>query len=231
MVRGLAKLIAFMAWVSIRSFCRLAMRNFDVQVTGLENVPRNGPVILAARHYHYSYDGIAIYALVNRQLRAVAALDWLPPGALRRVLHGACQVAGWPAILREPLRGSNDRETERERRRLLFHASREAVELLRQGNVLLIFPEAYPVVDPHPTPLRADGEMLPFQTGTVRFAELAARQSHAAIPVVPVGLHYTPGQRWRLDLAFGEPLLIGPQSDLDSSLATLESEVRRLSGL
>ena len=230
-VRVPSKLTARLAWLSIRSFCRLAMRNIDVQASGLEHVPRSGPVILAARHYHYTYDGIAIYALINRELRAVAALDWLPPGPARGFLRKACRAAGWPAVLREPLRDDNDRETERERRRLLFQASREAVELLRQGNALLIFPEAYPVVDPHPTPLRADGEMLPFQPGTLRFAELAARQSHAAIPIVPVGLHYTPGQRWRLDLAIGEPLLIGPQTDIDASLATLESEVRRLSRL
>jgi putative membrane protein len=105
------------------------------------------------------------------------------------------------------------------------------VDLLHAGHALLIFPEAYPVVDPHPTPVRADGEMLPFQPGTVRFAELAARQLSVSIPVVPVGLRYTRGRRWRLELAFGEPLLIGPDSDQGESLATLEAAVRRLSGL
>lgn len=230
-VRVLTKFIAFMAWFSIRSFCRLGLRKIDVRVRGLENVPRHGPVILAARHYHYTYDGLAIYALVRRQIRAVAALDWLPPGRARGFLLAACQIAGWPAILREPLRGENDRETERERRLLLLQASRESVELLREGNALLIFPEAYPVIDPHPTPQRGEGEMLPFQPGTVRFALLAARQLSASIPVVPIGLRYTPGRRWRLDLTFGEPLLIGPDSDLDVSLASLETEVRRLSGL
>jgi putative membrane protein len=219
------------AWLSIRSFCRLAVRAIDVHATGLEHVPTTGPVVLASRHYHYTYDGIAIYALIRRELRAVAALDWLPPGRLRGLLRTACQAAGWPAVLREPLRGTNDRETERERRLLLLQASREAVELLRDSHVLLIFPEAYPVVDPHPTPQRADGEMLPFQPGTVRFAVLAARQLSTSIPVVPVGLRYSRGRRWRLDLTFGEPLLIGPDSDLDVSLATLEAAVRRLSGL
>lgn len=219
------------AWLSIRSFCRLAVRAIDVRVTGLEHVPVRGPVVLASRHYHYTYDGIAIYSLIRRELRAVAALDWLPPGRMRSLLRAACQAAGWPAVLREPVRGTNDRGTERERRLLLFQASREAVELLGEGNALLIFPEAYPVVDPHPTPQRADGEMLPFQPGTVRFAVLAARQLSASIPVVPVGLRYTRGRRWRLDLTFGKPLLIGPDSDMDASLASLESEVRRLSGL
>lgn len=219
------------AWLSIRSFCRLAMRAIDVQATGLEHVPPTGPVVLASRHYHYTYDGIAIYALVRRELRAVAALDWLPPGRSRGLLRAACQAAGWPAVLREPLGGTNDRETERERRLLLLQASREAVELLREGSALLIFPEAYPVVDPHPTPHRGASEMLPLQPGTVRFAVLAARQLSASIPVVPIGLRYTRGRRWRLDLAFGEPVLIGPDSDLDESLATLESAVRRLSGL
>lgn len=219
------------AWLSIRAFCRLAVRAIDVRVTGLDHVPPTGPVVLASRHYHYTYDGIAIYALIPRALRAVAALDWLPPGLSRRLLRMACRAAGWPSVLREPLHGANDRETERERRLLLLQASREAVELLREGNALLIFPEAYPVVDPHPTPQRADGEMLTFQPGTVRFAVLAARQLSTAIPVIPVGLRYTRGRRWRLELTFGEPLLIGPDSDLDEDLATLESEVRRLSGI
>jgi 1-acyl-sn-glycerol-3-phosphate acyltransferase len=227
----LDNLIPHMAWRSIRAFCRLAVRKIDLQVQGLEHVPRTGPVILAARHYHYTYDGIAVYALIPRELRAVAALDWLPPGRLRGLLQSACRAAGWPSVLREPVRGAYDRETERERRLLLLQASREAVELLREGNALLIFPEAYPVVDPHPTLQRSDGEMLHFQPGTVRFAELAARQLSASIPVVPVGLRYTRGRRWRLDLTFGEPLLIGPDSDLDESLATLEAEVRRLSGI
>lgn len=223
--------LPFAAWLSIRSFCRLAVRSIDVRVTGLEHVPGSGPVVLAARHYHYTYDGIAVYALVPRQIRAVAALDWLPPGRMRGLLQAACRAAGWPSVLREPLRGTNDRDTERERRLLLLQASREAVELLREGNALLIFPEAYPVIDPHPAPQRAEGEMLPFQPGTVRFAELAARQLSASIPVVPVGLRYTRGRRWQLDLTFGEPMLIGPDSDLDESLATLEFEVRRLSGI
>ena len=73
--------------------------------------------------------------------------------------------------------------------------------------------------------------MLPFQPGTARFAVLAARGLSASIPVVPIGLRYTRGRRWRLDVAFGEPVLIGPESDLDERLATLESSVRRLSGL
>lgn len=231
MVPGLDKVIPYASWLSIRSFCRVAVRSIDVHVNGLEHVPRSGPVVLAARHYHYTYDGITIYARIRRPLRAVAALDWLPPGRLRGFLRAACRAAGWPSVLREPVRGTYDRETERERRLLLLQASREAVELLRDGNALLIFPEAYPVVDPHPTLQRADGEMLPFQTGTVRFAVLAARQLAASIPVVPVGLRYTRGRRWRLDLTFGEPLLIGPDSDLDESLATLAAEVRRLSGI
>lgn len=231
MVPGLNKFLPFAAWLSIRSFCRIAVRSIDVHVTGLEHVPCSGPVVLAARHYHYTYDGIAIYALIPRQIRAVAALDWLPPGRMRSMLNAACQAAGWPSVLREPVRGTNDRETERERRQFLLHASRVAVERLREGNALLIFPEAYPVIDPHPTLQRADGEMLPFQPGTVRFAVLAARQMSASIPVVPVGLCYTRGRRWRLDLTFGTPLLIGPDSDLDASLTSLESEVRRLSGV
>lgn len=228
---GPENFLPYAAWLSIRSFCRVAVRLIDVHVTGLEHVPSSGPVVLAARHYHYTYDGIALYALIDRPIRAVAALDWMPPGRMRGLLQSACRAAGWPAILREPLRGTNDRETERERRLLLLQASREAVEILRDGNALLIFPEAYPVIDPHPTPKRTHGEMLPFQPGTVRFAGLAARQLSTSIPVSPIGLRYTRGRRWRLDVTIGAPLWVSPESDPDESLAALETEVRRLSGI
>lgn len=226
-----AKLIPVGVWAIIRSLCRFGLRTIQVRVSGLEHVPSTGPLVLAARHYHYTYDGIAIFALVTRPLRAVAAVDWLPPGLLRGLLQWACRAAGWPTILREPLRGDYDRETERERRLLLLRATREAVAVLQEGGALLVFPEAYPVVDPHPTPRRAEGEMLPFQPGTLRFAALAARQLQAPIPVVPIGLRYTRGRCWQVNLMIGEPLLINPGSDVDASLSALEAEVRRLSGL
>lgn len=219
------------AWLTIRALCRLGLRRIEVRASGQERIPAQGPVILAARHYHYTWDGIAIFARVDRQLRAVAAVDWLPPGRLRGALLAACAAAGWPAIMREPLRGDNDPATERERRGLLLQATRDAIEVLREGRPLLIFPEGYPVIDPHPTPTRAEGDLLPFQPGVLRIALLAARQLGQPIPVVPIGLHYTPGRRWRLDLRFGEPLLIEPRADLAASGAALEAEVRRLSGL
>ncbi|MFT4040323.1 MAG: lysophospholipid acyltransferase family protein [Thermomicrobiales bacterium] len=219
------------AWLTIRTLCRLGLRRITVRASGMEHIPQHGPVILAARHYHYTWDGIAIFARVNRQLRAVAAVDWLPPGRLRGALLAACAAAGWPAIMRDPLRGEYDRATERERRGLLLQATRDAIEVLREGRPLLIFPEGYPVIDPHPTPTRAEGELLPFQPGVLRIALLAARQLGQPIPIVPIGLRYTPGRRWTLDLRVGEPLLIGPQANLAEAGAALEAEVRRLSGI
>ena len=43
---------------------------------GLENVPADGPAIIAARHYHHLFDGLAFFAAVERRFHIVVTLDW-----------------------------------------------------------------------------------------------------------------------------------------------------------
>ena len=70
----------------------------------------------------------------------------------------------------------------------MLAATRECVGLLRGGQVLLVFPEGYPNIDPSFTPKLDDGAFLPFEPGFLRFVALAEQDGITRVPIVPVGL-------------------------------------------
>jgi putative membrane protein len=101
---------------------------------------------------------------------------------------------------------------------------RDAAALLRDGRVVLVFPEGYPVVDPTATAAtpraRDDAEMLPFAAGFRTIARLAGTSP----AIVPLGFRYDrDGARWRIAARFGTPL------DADVSAESVQTAVRRLS--
>nr|MBA2518370.1 1-acyl-sn-glycerol-3-phosphate acyltransferase [Chloroflexia bacterium] len=184
----------------------LVSRRLDLTVEGLEQVPRSGPAIIAARHYHHVYDGAVLLATIPRPVRIVVAADWAAPGPRRSALEAACRAAGWPVVMRagdhapeRPASGGGDRGT-------LLRAVRQSVHLLRAGGVLLVFPEGYPTIDPGYTPKTDTSDFLPFEAGFARIAHLASRESGKHVPIIPAGFSYLAGDRWQVTLRFGAPL-------------------------
>jgi 1-acyl-sn-glycerol-3-phosphate acyltransferase len=214
---------------AIRGACRLAARRIDLRVEGLEHLPATGPAIIAARHFHHFYDGCALVAVVPRPLKILVTLDWMKNSAGLRLMRGACQVANWPVVVR-PDSHAPDRGAMATRRKLLS-ATRECVDLLRRGQLVLVFPEGYPNIDPSFTPKSDDDAFLPFQPGFVRFAALAERDGITRVPIVPVGLEYQRGDRWRVTVRFGLPVTHLLEVDVCDQVCAIEEEVRRLSGL
>ena len=81
---------------------------------------------------------------------------------------------------------------------------RLSLRLLREGRLLLVFPEGYPAIDPEGS-RKADPEgFLPFDAGFLVLAERAGLE----VPIVPVGLWYAPrpGGGWTVWLRFGRPM-------------------------
>jgi 1-acyl-sn-glycerol-3-phosphate acyltransferase len=232
-VRLAGPLIAWLAWQSIRAICRLAVRRIDLQVEGLEYLPRSGSVLIAARHFHHFWDGCALLAVVPRPLRLVVTLDWLQNPIARTALAAACTAAGWPVVPRTSAGGGSVARADRaaNARHDLLVATRESVGWLRQGGALLVFPEGFPNVDPHGTPKLDDCDFLPFQSGFLRFVALSERGAACRVPIVPVGLEYVRGQRWRVIVRIGPPLAFTPGGDRASQVDAVEEQVRRLSGM
>jgi 1-acyl-sn-glycerol-3-phosphate acyltransferase len=195
----------------------------------MEHLPATGPAIIAARHFHHFYDGCALVAVVPRPLKILVTLDWMNNAAALRLMRGACQIVNWPVVVRSDARTRYSGVRMAMRQMLL--ATRECVNLLRAGQFVLVFPEGYPNIDPGFTPKTGDDVFLPFQPGFLRFAALAERDGITHVPIVPVGLEYQRGERWRVTVRFGLPVTRLPAVDIRDQVTAIEAEVRRLSGL
>ena len=197
---------------------RIAARRLDMVVDGLEHVPASGPLLIVARHYHHLYDGVMLLAAVPRRLHIVVALDWARTRRERAVMEWAVGAARWPALLRDDALAAGQQRSAFRRdevARYRLAAVRLAVRLLAAGAAVLVFPEAYPDVDPRFTPKTRPGEMLPFRPGFAVIRELTRRRTGMKVPIVPAGLAYEPGTRWRAALRFGRAL------PADAATATL----------
>lgn len=226
---SLAKPIApVLSWWAIRAFCRLALRRVDVQIEGLQHLPATGSALIAARHFHHFYDGCALLATVPRPLHLLVTLDWVKTPVGRGVMPRVCHAAGWPVVPRpNDAAGAAGGAVSVARLRT---ATRESVRLLRAGQMLLVFPEGYPNIDPGYTPKADDDAFLPFQRGFLRFVAVAERDGLTRVPIIPAGLEYRRGERWRLVVRFGEPVALDPQGNEAEQALAIEERVRCLSG-
>jgi putative membrane protein len=212
----------------------ISKRNFDFTVEGLENIPRSGPALLVARHYHHLYDGIALEATLRRPPHILVALDWAQTRWQRWVMELVCSLARWPVVLRGERLNQSDGATvsayaASEARGYLRRAVTDAVGLLRQDKTLVIFPEAYPNIDPHYTPKQDANAFLPFRSGFVRLAELAERDGRTQVALIPTGLMYTQQKCWHVTLRFGPPLYLRDYADHQELARRVEASVRALS--
>lgn len=229
MARLAEPLATRLAESAIRTVCQFAARRIDLHVEGLEHLPATGPAILAARHYHHFYDGCLLVAVVPRPLKILVTLDWLKNPLGLRLMRGACEIVKWPVVVRSD---SQVRQGgARAARRQLLAATRESVGLLRGGELLLVFPEGYPNVDPGFTPKANDDTFLPFESGFLRFVALAEQDGVTCVPIVPVGFEYQRHGRWRVTVRFGHPARRSPDVASHAQVTAIEEQVRRLSGL
>jgi putative membrane protein len=166
----------------------------------------------------------------------VVALDWLQTQGLRLLIELGCRLADWPVVLRgEEMQKHSDQGhwvyQPMEGRRYLRQVMQATARLLRAGEVLVIFPEGYPNIDPHPTPKRDLTVFLPFQPGMVKMAERAQKDGRTRVALVPAGLSYTRGRgkHWRIHVRFGPPLFLEDFASSQQALHAIEERVHALS--
>jgi 1-acyl-sn-glycerol-3-phosphate acyltransferase len=168
---------------------------FRPRVTGRENVPLTGPVILASNHLSF-IDSIAIPLMAPRKVSYLAKAEyWQGTG-----------LSGW--VSRTLFTALGALPVEREASRAAQAALDTAMGVLRAGGAFGIYPEG--------TRSR-DGRLARGKTGVAWLALTAD------CPVVPVAVHGTDkvqpiGARWprphRISVTFGEPLTFPDQRGL-----------------
>jgi 1-acyl-sn-glycerol-3-phosphate acyltransferase len=157
----------------IRGVLRLALRVYfrRIEVTGLENVPRDSPVIFVLNHPNALVDPAFLLCLAPRRVAFVAKapLFRMPViGYLVRALDSL------PAYRRQDEGQDVSRNIE------TFTAARQ---LLARGITIGICPEGVSHDEPR---------LKPLKTGAARIALAAASSGDALdLKIVPVGLYYT----------------------------------------
>jgi 1-acyl-sn-glycerol-3-phosphate acyltransferase len=218
----------------------LAAGRVQTAATGTDHVPPQGPALLVARHYHHLFDGLALYAAVPRQLHILVTLDWAKNTPVKLFMECASKLGRWPIILRVDAVTRNLDATGLSRRSLFSlndvaryqsRAMRQSVELLVEGNVLVVFAEGYPNIDPNFTPKKAPNEFLPFKSGFAAIVAAAEKRLGKPIPIIPVGLFYTVGEPWIAHISFGAGIFREDFSSRHRLVEHLERQVGILSGV
>ncbi|HET6876730.1 MAG TPA: lysophospholipid acyltransferase family protein [Jatrophihabitans sp.] len=187
-------------------------------VTGLENMPRTGPVIVAANHVSFADEFFTPLA-ARRQIVYFAKAEYFTSPGLR----GKAMAAFFQGMGHVPVQRADPRSA--------ASVIDIGVGVLAQGRALGIYPEGT---------RSPDGRMHKFRTGVARVA------LRSGAPVVPVGLVGTrevqpPGSRmWHrgdVEVHFGAPLHFGDRAAEERSAKvlrevteTVRAAVQALSG-
>ena len=196
-------------------------------VEGRERLPL-GAAIIAARHYHHALDGAVLTAALHRRVHIVVGLDWVHGAPLRAAMEVLCRAAQWPVVLRPQgmqSSGSACAYDASERVRYLRHARTQAIDLLVRHELVAVFPEGFPNIDPSATPKRGH-DFLPFDRGFVSLALAAGRHLGTPVPIVPAGLAYRSGPTgWDVALRLGDPVFCLTRRDAARTAARVEAAV------
>nr|RNJ65055.1 MAG: 1-acyl-sn-glycerol-3-phosphate acyltransferase [Leptolyngbya sp. IPPAS B-1204] len=197
------------SWVVLPSY-------FRIHVTGQENVPRDGAVILAPTH-RSRWDALVVpYAAgrfaTGRDIRFMVTADEVKGLQGWLIRH----LGGFPVNPRQPAIAS----------------LRHGLEILQNREMLVIFPEGG---------IFRDKQVHPLKPGLARLAlQAEASQPDLTVQVVPVYLDYSqafPTWGCKVNVRIGKPLQVAdytqgkPKSEAQRLTADLATALKRLAGI
>lgn len=165
--------------VSRRVVALLLRGWYDLRVHGTEHVPRRGPVVLAGNHIGL-LDGPVLTAIAPRLVHAL----------VKREMFDGVGGRAFAALGQIPV----------ERMRVDPAAVKQSVRVLRDGGVVVVYPEGS----------RGRGDVAHSRLGA---AYLAMVTGATVVPVAHLGtrvgdesVHAVPARGTRIDVVFGAPL-------------------------
>lgn len=182
----------------------------EIEVTGADNLPVRGPVIVVANHFNSLIDGVLVTCFLPRIPRLLAASTVWDNTPVVPFLNAAGVI---------PLYRTKDvgRSTARSNRPFSQTSS-----LLQAGGILALFPEGVSHNRPH---------LMPVRSGAARIA-LEAEDTDAPLSItfVPVGLTFEAKTRFRSRalMQIGTPIAVAQPAD--NGEAARRVAVRRMTG-
>lgn len=201
----------------LASWVRVALRWYyrRITATGLERVPRDGPVLLAVNHPNALVDALVVGACLPRRVGFTAKATIFSNPLLARVLRRAGVVPLRRAA--DEVKAGSDAAGDPARNAASFDAVAQALSL---GAAVVVFPEGKSHDDPSLAPLR---------TGLARMAMHASRAFGVrGLRIVPIGLLFERKEqpRSRVLVQVGDPIHVDTLLDAGVQVSTLTDIVR-----
>lgn len=186
----------------IRSILRIILRVFfpQIEISGIERVPADGPVMLAVNHPNGLIDPLFLICLSPRPVSflAKAPLFEMP-------------VIGWfvRALGSIPVYRRQDGGFDPSKNRQTFERARD---ILSGGGVIAIFPEGASHGDPKLRPLKTGAARIALGAAAIDAAPTSIDSVARPLTIVPLGIYYTAKRVFRSSalLYFGEPISVAP---------------------
>jgi glycerol-3-phosphate O-acyltransferase/dihydroxyacetone phosphate acyltransferase len=196
----------------IVALVRFALRIYfkHIEVTGLDNVPRDTPVIFVLNHPNALVDPVFLLSLAPRR---VSFLAKAPLFSMPVIGYLVRELDSLPVYRRQ------DEGQDVSKNEETFVAARK---LLARGGTIGICPEGVSHDDPG---------LKPIKTGAARISLAAVSSAEVnGLQIVPAGLYYTSKTSFRSSalLNFGEPLKVEPV-ELEADGSPPREAVRELS--
>lgn len=221
-------MIVTQAYMLLTRFLRLLLMTYfrKISVYGINNLPREGPVIICPNHPNMFVDALLVITECTNNGRAPFA--WVKGSAFNSFFgkHVLSRLGTVPVY--RPRRSEDSladvdcdmtpEEIEAANKRMF----QKTWEVLAAGNVMVLFPEGTSYTLP---------KMLKLRTGVVRVATGFAKNYGQPIPIVPVGLTYFKKESFRSEMMmeFGTPIMITPEDVATDAFKTDEKgEVKRM---
>lgn len=180
-----------LGYALLRSFAHIVHRASyrNLHINGLENIPKNKPIIFAANHQNALLDPILIIFATNLQPVFLARADIFKNKFIARILN-YLKIA--------PVYRMRDGKESLEKNAQSFDTS---VRILKNNRILALFPEGAHT---------GQKSMLPHKKAIPRIVFMAAESTNFEIDIqiVPVGINYTHYYKFKRNavINFGKPI-------------------------
>jgi len=166
---------------------------FRIRVTGLEKCPTTGSVIVVANH-RSGFDPPMVGALLRRPVHFMTKIELWSYPVLPLVFK---YVQAYPVR-----RGRPDRQ-----------AIRHSLDILRRGEIIVLFPEGH----------RSEtGELQEARSGVVYLAQ------KSGCLLLPIGISGEYGFRHTVRFTFGDPFRLDPEMDKKVAQSFVMGKIREL---
>ncbi len=159
-----------MLYYTLRPYVTFLLKFFikRINISGLENIPKSGAVILASTHANSFFDAVILCCTIDRRIWSLARGDVFKKNLAKKALSSLFMLPVHRLSEGKEHLSGNDETFDK------------CIDLFKQGEVVLIFSEG---ICTHQT------KLLPLKKGTSRLAQRAWTDG-IELTVVPIGITY-----------------------------------------